>query len=384
MNSSSLVSSNSKSAQAQPQQISEQHHVAQAEPPQNNVSSFIDNNIDATLNNQGRQAIRIENNDTNATFKYDENATMYANMLLNVQNSALDDDDVECFNLSTGLQTKDTESPQLFTRKHTRALVADAYSWMSKRPHHHAFITGSFGIGKSRSVAIMLKLLLQNNKVVVYKIGEKSKVFIFLPSTCHSMTGYLVYSCFISHGSLAVPCCALLNSDNYCLIDPNNTGKHRTELAHTVLFATLNHPSANCFKTSARVMNFLMPAWELNELKQMNKYMMPMYRITEDALEYNYKCFGGRPLFIFSLLHNSSIGMLEEQQIDVDLFNGALSMNEISRNLQWASNLLFVVKIRSLQFASGEQDNQPSITTTLTGEPQVFNSAPNGIPSIYA
>ena len=79
---------------------------------------------------------------------------------------------VEVYQLSRGLQLDDQENPNLFVRSSAKEIWQKIAS--KTRPLHGALVTGSPGIGKSRSLTYLLKLLLETRQTVIF---EQEKYF---------------------------------------------------------------------------------------------------------------------------------------------------------------------------------------------------------------
>ena len=70
---------------------------------------------------------------------------------------------VEVIPMKTFLQDTEENSPSIITRKSTRDLW-DIVVEITTTPKTHVLVTGSSGVGKSRSMAYLLRKLLLNGK----------------------------------------------------------------------------------------------------------------------------------------------------------------------------------------------------------------------------
>jgi hypothetical protein len=156
--------------------------------------------------------------DTNS-WLVDFDATAYANELLNAKYIELDAG-VHCYELNTYLQDDEKRSRALFTRKHSRALWEEVYTRFKHEPNTNVVVTGNPGIGKSRSMAYLLKMLLEDGQLVVYEARKKSVVFIFVPVATQfdekrnmNIPAYKVWRC--DENWKPNICAALENPNNY-------------------------------------------------------------------------------------------------------------------------------------------------------------------------
>jgi Cdc6-like AAA superfamily ATPase len=86
---------------------------------------------------------------------------------------------VSCLKLTSGyLQENERNSTSLYLRDNQIELWNEVYAYLSE-PGSNAIVTGNSGIGKSRSMTYLLKLLLKNKKNVIYEARKDKKVFAF-------------------------------------------------------------------------------------------------------------------------------------------------------------------------------------------------------------
>jgi hypothetical protein len=94
--------------------------------------------------------------------------TEYANELLTAKEEDLSSG-VKRLAMNFWLQDNEKDSRDLFTRNCQRELWNELLSYLEATKSSHAIITGNPGIGKSRSMAYFLKLLLQGGKTLIYE-----------------------------------------------------------------------------------------------------------------------------------------------------------------------------------------------------------------------
>ena len=83
--------------------------------------------------------------------------------------------------MTEALQNNERDQPDIFLRKCQKELWAEVIDFLESIKHSNAIITGNPGIGKSRSMAYCLKLLLKKKKTVVYEARKDNTAFAFIP-----------------------------------------------------------------------------------------------------------------------------------------------------------------------------------------------------------
>jgi hypothetical protein len=148
--------------------------------------------------------------------------------------------------LTTGyLQENERNSTSLYLRDNQIELWNEVYTYLSE-PGSNAIVTGNSGIGKSRSMTYLLKLLLENKKNVIYEARKDKKVFAFTVQVdgtygvevCTNVYQLKDYS-FTSRNILD-------DTSSFYLIDPDKGEEGIVNVAaHTVLAASPNQKSEN-------------------------------------------------------------------------------------------------------------------------------------------
>ena len=77
--------------------------------------------------------------------------------------------------------TKGLEDPRLITRPNTRAIYDAAFSMIIHRAPCHILVEGAPGVGKSRNLIYLLKLLLGENRKVIFHCAKEYMVYVFIP-----------------------------------------------------------------------------------------------------------------------------------------------------------------------------------------------------------
>lgn len=227
-------------------------------------------------------------------------STLEKNELLDSKYNELDAG-VHCY--YTYLQADDNKSRALFTRKHSRALWEEVYTRFKNEPNIHVVVTGNPGIGKSRSMAYLLKILLEDGQLVVYEARKDKNVFIFVPSAIQfdekrnkEIPVYKVWRSSFSDFK-AEDCAALKNPNNYYLIDPSLPAPIASIVAHTVIAASPNRMHYHEWKKRGNTPVLCMPSWSKDELLAIRTIMG---NLSVDEVCQRIHKFGGRPRLVYA------------------------------------------------------------------------------------
>jgi len=250
-------------------------------------------------------------------------------------------DGVKHIVLTHFLQENEKKSTDLFTRTCQRELWNEVLSYLEFREDSHAIVTGNPGIGKSRSMAYMLRLLLSKGKTVIYETRKDTTAFAFIPQEDGK---YKVWSCGEFKPS---SCTALMNPNNYYLIDPDLPQQIVNVSAHTILSVSPNRQHFKEFNKRSNTLKWIMPIWKKEELKSLQKY----FKMTDNEFETRYMNFGGRIRFIFSGVeeYSKSFDEIKESisRLDLDKLIKALSPDgiDIDQSEQSGPSIVFIYNV---------------------------------------
>jgi hypothetical protein len=114
------------------------------------------------------------------TWLYSQDVTDFANELRTVEGISLGTGSVVQYPLK--LSMIEEVNPCLFVRHRVKILWEKVLEDCDRLPHStRSIVTGNPGIGKTRSMAYLLRLLLQRGEIVFYDDREYSKVYVFVP-----------------------------------------------------------------------------------------------------------------------------------------------------------------------------------------------------------
>jgi hypothetical protein len=253
------------------------------------------------------------------------------------------------------LQSNEMDSgPDLYTRQCQRDLWNEVFVYLeSSLNKRHAVVTGNPGIGKSRSMAYLLRILLQNERTVIYEARKDKIVYAFIPPVRpvrqNQSSNYKVWTC--DYRRFSEPACvALKNSDHYYLIDPDVPAQIASVNAHTVLAASPNRAHFKEFQK--RAIKWLMPIWRKEELKSLLAYIkIEGATLTDTEFESRYMNFGGRIRYMFagSVDCSEYFDDLKESvsRLDLDKLIKALSPDgiDIDQSEQGGPSMVFVYDV---------------------------------------
>jgi hypothetical protein len=206
------------------------------------------------------------------------------------------------------LQSNEKNHPAIITRECQRALWKEALGIMRDKndSHDHILVTGSPGIGKSRSMAFFLRMLLERGETVVYHAGKEGRFFLFKPrqggGEDEKDEGNVLYDTMSVYGEVSPSSIAeLRNSGNFFLIDPQEDMKDPIEVeAHSLLVSSPKPERYKGFadKRPTQTSKLYMPDAEKAELVAMRSILAPEGTTVKDV-EGWFHDLGGRPRTIF-------------------------------------------------------------------------------------
>ena len=197
------------------------------------------------------------------------------------------------------LQENEEKSPDLFIRNSQRELWNEILSYIEITYSSHAIITGNPGIGKSRSMAYFLRLLLQKGKTVIYETRKDKIAFIFIPQEDGK---YKVWGAGLE-GFSHYNCASLKDPKNYYLIDLTKDNEKIVQVpAHTIVSASPRvYFNLKDFKERESTIQFIMPIWKKEEIKVLCQFIpVNEKNLTDEEFQDRYTFFGGRIRYIFS------------------------------------------------------------------------------------
>ena len=223
--------------------------------------------------------------------------TKYANELIESKEIPLNYGVIK-IKMTTYLQSREELSKDIFTRPSQRNVWNEVYKYLKTGNKTHSIVSGNPGIGKSRSMAYFLRLLLKDRKYVVYESKLDEKAFIFVPQEDKS---YKVWECLnFIRGSCAI----LQNPDAYHLIDSDKGITYVSEggAAHIVVSASPRvTEKLKDFKNHPGTRVFFMPVWKYEELNALKQEISVNGKfLTSERFNFLYDQFGGRIRYIFA------------------------------------------------------------------------------------
>lgn len=240
-------------------------------------------------------------NDTRDTNKWTEckDGDTFASELLNRTEIDLGAG-VTMIQLSKLLQKDNLSSRHLFTRHDSRLMWQEVYKYLS-RDGTHALVTGNPGIGKSRSLMYMIKLLLEDSKLVIFESRRQKQFFAIVPPAKHGKgNSYKVWS--TSAVGFNFLCPALQDPSNFYLVDPGAVAEGPTFVeAHIVLAASPNRDHYHEFIKDKGVQMYMMPPWTCNELIAVRSVIDNEAPLSESEISSRFYKFGGIPRYVYAL-----------------------------------------------------------------------------------
>jgi hypothetical protein len=289
-------------------------------------------------------------------WKEDLEKTTYANELLSATEKDITNG-VHHIPLSHWLQKNEKLSSDLFTRQCQRELWNEVFMYLEYTPDSHALVTGNPGIGKSRSMTYLLRMLLQNGKTVIYQARKDERYYAFIPPEGHKEgSEYKVWSCD-SNGFKTSDCVVLQNGYNYCLIDPDTPDRIVGISAHIVLSASPNRAHFKEFLKLANTIPWCMPIWKKEELKALQPYLEieKDLKLTDKDFEARYFDFGGRIRFMYASKEKYEVYWItlndSVQKLGLSQLTNALADEfiEMSQSDEVTPSMLFVYNVLGVQ-----------------------------------
>jgi hypothetical protein len=209
--------------------------------------------------------------------------------------------------MTTCLQKSEGGSHSIITRDCQRALWKEALRIMKiNDSHHDILVTGSPGIGKSRSMAFFLRLLLENGETVVYHAEKDAKFILFKPKLKEGGgededEGNVVYEAMEAMDVSPSKIEELKNPNNFYLIDPKeDSGDPTLVEAHSLLVSSPKPERYKGFadKRPTQTYKLYMPDAEKAELVAMRSILAPG-GTTEEDVEGWVDNLGGRLRTVF-------------------------------------------------------------------------------------
>lgn len=313
-------------------------------------------------------------------WEFDNDATQYANNLITTESEVLFDG-VERTPLNIGLQSTEENNPQLFATQSARTVWNYVFQHCEKKNMNHAVVTGNPGIGKSRSMAYFLRILLQNGKTVIYESRKDKQFFVFIPKkNSESKLEYEGYS-VPSENFVKANCAALKNPNNYYLIDPKGIVEEGTYVAHTILAASPNKRRYHEMMKEPGSKKFFIPPWTISELQSIRDHMLVEFEkedqqriLEEKELENRYQICGGIPRIIFSSESdfNSTVKIISNTIQDLDFEKLLKLISEVASGNQESesriSSLLVVINVSTYMYENFEKYIYTSGVVTVSSD----------------
>ena len=230
----------------------------------------------------------------------DENATKFAHELLaaeKIQTEA----GVDIYELTKGLQVDDRKSPHLFVRHSAEEVWQRVAQETVEKDLGGVLVTGSPGIGKSRGLTYLLKLLLKDKQTVIFECKKGERVFLF---TLGEDGKYTVQSKRTISGVWIEDIDSFISDENnWYLIDPAEQSRGTTcPGARVILAASPNRNHYHEFVKEHSVRTHYMNPWSLDELKAVRCHVnvtADSQPLTPEEMAIRFKVFGGIPRHIF-------------------------------------------------------------------------------------
>ena len=219
---------------------------------------------------------------------YHSLATKYANELRDAESKPIGAG-VEMIKLKNYLQTSEQASPDLITRACVRELWAEVRK-VTQTPFKNVLVTGSSGIGKSRSMAYLLRGLLLEGRTVVYHSNSEKTVFKF----CLSSDGRYEAKYVDEDDFRPASTVELQDESNFYLVDTaTNSISPPHVKAHTVLASSPNSEHFAQFVRNSPVHRLYMSPWSLEEMEAARREISP--HLTTKELKTRFQHLGGFP-----------------------------------------------------------------------------------------
>jgi len=269
-------------------------------------------------------------------WKVHEKATLYANELISAMLNGKGNG-VEVIEMTNWLQVSEGTSPFIISCVAQRNLWKEVLS-ITSNPNTNVLVTGSPGIGKSRSMAYLLKELLSLGKTVVYEAAKEGNIFVFKVKR-GSVDGdgdmvigdgigmnNLEYEVMSKYGA-AIDAVELEDANNFYLIDPGeDSAEPKLVNAHTIMASSPNSSRYKGFAEKLdRTTTLYMSLWERSELEVMCRILS--LGITSEVFESRFYFVGGRPRYVLN--DENYTKAVENSRNDVQSMNSGMLENVI-------------------------------------------------------
>eukprot|EP00615_Pteridomonas_danica_P016902 CAMPEP_0114401950 /NCGR_PEP_ID=MMETSP0102-20121206/17629_1 /TAXON_ID=38822 ORGANISM="Pteridomonas danica, Strain PT" /NCGR_SAMPLE_ID=MMETSP0102 /ASSEMBLY_ACC=CAM_ASM_000212 /LENGTH=745 /DNA_ID=CAMNT_0001565279 /DNA_START=14 /DNA_END=2249 /DNA_ORIENTATION=+ len=207
-------------------------------------------------------------------WKHDDGRTTFANQLRNFDGIEMGKN-VRQFPLTRTLDQKEVSAP-LIVRSGVKLMWESVLKDILDNPEKKvttSIVTGNPGVGKTRSMDYLLRLLLLRNELVFYDQREIGVVFVFVPPDIHKLDNtYRVYFTENLTGSETWLSSQSGQSPPFYLYNPaHDSNKNGIPLGnlhfHLVIAASPNPKHVKgWWKSPSNLRKHIMPSWTLDEL----------------------------------------------------------------------------------------------------------------------
>jgi hypothetical protein len=248
------------------------------------------------------EGVILNENGGETTWDLDKKRTDFANQLLSIC-AVPTDCDMLVYPLTISLDSTEESSASLIVRARVKALWEKVLENIENTTTTitTSIVTGNPGIGKTRSMDYLLKLLLHKNKLVFYDQRESGIVLVFVPPTIHRLDEtYKVYctknfdaeETQLNVQSGSSPPYYLFNPAN----DPARNVMPRGNLNYHLVIAVSPNPYhvKGWWKSHGCLGKYVMPSWTLSELSA----CAPLFKLTHKQMVSGFCRYGGiiRPI----------------------------------------------------------------------------------------
>jgi hypothetical protein len=269
---------------------------------------------------------------------------------------------VSCLKLTSGyLQENERNSTSLYLRDNQIELWDEVYAYLSE-PGSNAIVTGNSGIGKSRSMTYLLKLLLKNKKNVIYEARKDKKVFAFTVQVDGTYDVEVCTDVYTLKDYSFAARDILYDTSSFYLIDPDKGEEGIANVpAHTVLAASPNQKHFAEWSKGDNTLTWCMPVWTHDELKALQKEIpigKDLY-LKDIEFEARWNIFGGRIRFIYANEEHyqdhynklkGAISTLGFEKIIKVVGNGKLDINQEGKTESTGSSMIFIYDVFGYPF----------------------------------
>jgi len=239
---------------------------------------------------------------------FDEEATAYAQELMACELVDLGEG-VQVLRMTRGLQRSEKESPQIFLRAQVRDVWARAHELITDPAYHyHVIVTGSPGVGKSRTLLLLLRQLLREHKKIIFESPKDEAFYRFTPPNAAAPDGQ--YEVHKVENIRASYIDELRDPTVFYLIDPDK--KYETtsaKNAHTVLAVSPNSSHYRNLVDNEHVMTLYVTTATLEELQVMRPFLSDL---EEDQLKQRFYGVGGilRNIFASKIKYDNAMAKM--------------------------------------------------------------------------